>query len=59
MGKAHTGGDFDDFLSDEGLLDDAEAVATKRMVAFQISRGVDDPAIREAIIRAVDELIGP
>lgn len=27
MAKKHIGGDFDDFLRDEHLLDDAEAVA--------------------------------
>lgn len=32
----HLGGDFDDFLAKEGLLADAEAVAIKRVVAFQI-----------------------
>lgn len=38
MDTKHIGGDLDDFLRDEGLLEDAEAVATKRVVAFQIAR---------------------
>lgn len=38
MGKKHIGGDFDDFLRDEGLLNDAEAVAAKRVIAYQIAR---------------------
>jgi DNA-binding Xre family transcriptional regulator len=32
----HIGSDFDDFLAEQGLLADAEAVAIKRVVAFQI-----------------------
>ena len=31
------GGDFDDFLRKEGIIDEAEAVAAKRVIAFQIS----------------------
>ena len=31
------GGDFDDFLRKEGLIDEAEAVAAKRVIAFQIA----------------------
>jgi len=30
----HQGSDFDDFLAEEDLLDEAEAVATKRVLAF-------------------------
>lgn len=33
----HIGGDFDDFLRDEEMLDDAEAFATKRVIAYQIA----------------------
>jgi predicted XRE-type DNA-binding protein len=36
--QQHVGSDFDDFLRDECLLDDAEAVAAKRVVAFQIAQ---------------------
>jgi antitoxin HicB len=34
----HVGSDFDDFLRKEGLLADAEAVAIKRVVAFQVAK---------------------
>ena len=34
----HSGSDFDDFLEKDGLLADAEAVAVKRVVAFQIAQ---------------------
>ena len=37
MDKQYIGGDFDDFLRDERLLDDAEATAAKRVIAFQIA----------------------
>ncbi len=38
MDKKHIGSDFDEFLEDEGLLEDAEAVAAKRVIAFQIAQ---------------------
>ena len=34
----HLGNNFDDFLNEEGLLADAEAVAIKRVVAFQVTQ---------------------
>jgi predicted XRE-type DNA-binding protein len=37
MNGTHLGGDFDDFLRDEGILDQAEAIATKRVIAYQIA----------------------
>jgi predicted XRE-type DNA-binding protein len=36
MKERRVGGDFDDFLREQGLLEDAEAVATKRVIAYQI-----------------------
>jgi len=38
MNKKHLGSNFDDFLREEKLLDAAEAVAVKRVIAFQIER---------------------
>jgi predicted XRE-type DNA-binding protein len=38
MDEQHVGSDFDDFLRNERLLDDAAAVAAKRVVAFQIAQ---------------------
>ncbi len=46
--KKHIGGDFDDFLKDEGLLDEAEAVATKRVIAFQIAQEMERGHITQA-----------
>ncbi|MBF0217124.1 MAG: XRE family transcriptional regulator [Candidatus Omnitrophica bacterium] len=32
----HVGSNFDDFLKDEGILEEAQAAAAKKVVAFQI-----------------------
>jgi hypothetical protein len=36
--EKHIGGDFDDFLREQGLLEDAEAAAAKYVVAYQIAQ---------------------
>ena len=41
MRNEHVGGGFDEFLRDEGILEDAEAVAVKRVIAFQIAREME------------------
>jgi DNA-binding Xre family transcriptional regulator len=38
MNKKHLGSNFDDFLREESLLAETEAVALKRVVAFQIAQ---------------------
>lgn len=38
MKNAHVGSKFDDFLEEEGLRADAEAVAIKRVIAYQIEK---------------------
>lgn len=38
MEQQHIGTNFDDFLAEEGLLADAEVVAMKRVIAFQITQ---------------------
>ncbi|MEA3440012.1 MAG: helix-turn-helix transcriptional regulator [Chloroflexota bacterium] len=38
MKEEFIGSDFDDFLEEEGLLADAEAVAFKRVIAYHISQ---------------------
>jgi len=35
---AYEGSDFDDFLREDGILDEVNEVARKRIVAFQIER---------------------
>ncbi len=36
MKNKYLGSDFDDFLEEEGILAETEAVAVKRVIAFQI-----------------------
>ena len=38
MENKHIGSDFDDFLAEEGLLEQAEAVAVKRVIAYQVEQ---------------------
>ena len=38
MNKKRVGGNFDDYLRDEHLLDIAEATSVKRVIAFQIAQ---------------------
>ena len=38
----HIGSNFDDFLAEEGLLAEAEAVAIKRVVAFLAAKMMQD-----------------
>lgn len=36
--NVHVGSDFDEFLREDGLYDEAQAVAVKRVLAFQLER---------------------
>ena len=38
MENKHVGSDFDDFLAGEGLLEQAEALAVKRAIAYQVEQ---------------------
>ncbi len=38
----HLGSSFDDFLAEEGLLGEAEATATKRVIAYQLSQFMEE-----------------
>lgn len=40
INPAHIGSSFDDFLSEEGQLEAASAVAVKRVVAWQIAQAM-------------------
>ena len=48
MDKKHIGSDFDDFLRDEGVLDEAEAVATKRVIADQLAQEMERANISQS-----------
>ncbi len=43
--KQYVGSDFDDFLAEEGILAEAEAVAVKRVIAFQIAEHMKEKKI--------------
>ena len=46
--KKHVGSDFDDFLRGEGVLDEAEAVATKRVIAYQLAQEMERANISQS-----------
>ncbi|MDY0088447.1 MAG: helix-turn-helix transcriptional regulator [Coriobacteriia bacterium] len=48
MDKKHIGSDFDDFLRNEGVLDEAEAVATKRVIAYQLVQEMERANISQS-----------
>ena len=63
----HVGSDFDDFLREEGLLADAQAVAIKRVLALQLARLMKTKRITKAEMArrmktsrsALDRLLDP
>lgn len=67
MKEAHLGSSLDEFLAEEGLLADAEAVATKRVIAFQIAQSMAEQNLSKAELArrmqtsraAVDRLLDP
>ena len=67
MNQQHVGGDFDDFLRDERLKDDAEATAAKRVIAFQIAQEMKRTRVTKSEMAqrmktsrpAVDRLLDP
>jgi len=67
MKKQHIGGDFDDFLREQRLLDDAEATAAKRVIAFQIAQEMKRARVTKSEMAqrmktsrpAVDRLLDP
>jgi predicted XRE-type DNA-binding protein len=48
MKENYIGSDFDDFLAEEGLLEEAEAVAVKRVLAFQIRELMESQNLSKA-----------
>lgn len=63
----HIGGDFDQFLEDQGLLAEAEAVAVKRVIAWQLEQEMKVKGISKSSMArlmhtsraAVDRLLDP
>ena len=50
MNEDFIGSDFDDFLTEEGLLEGTEAIAVKRVLAFQIKEMMEAQNLSKAEI---------
>lgn len=48
MKNPHLGSDFDEYLEETGTLEETNAVATKRVLAFQIARAMAERDISKA-----------
>jgi len=67
MNENHLGSSLDDYLQEEGLLAEAEAVAVKRVLAFQIAELMAEQQLSKAEMArrmntsrtAVDRLLNP
>lgn len=44
----HTGSSFDAFLEEQGMLEEAEAVAVKRVIAWQLQQAMEKRHISKA-----------
>jgi len=45
MRNKHAGSSFDDFLEEEGILDEVDAVAIKRVVAYELAQSMSRGSI--------------
>jgi len=67
MNTKHIGSDFDDFLSEDGILEEVETAAIKRVIAFQVGQFMKEQhltksemAVRMNTSRAsLDRLLNP
>jgi predicted XRE-type DNA-binding protein len=67
MENRHVGCDFDDFLREQGLLEDAEAATAKEVVAYQIAQEMKRAKVTKSEMAkrmktsrpAVDRLLDP
>ena len=46
----HVGSSFDSFLTDEGILAEAEASAIKRIIAYQIEQEMQERQISKSVL---------
>lgn len=67
MARKNIGSNFDDFLLEEGLLEEATAVAVKRVVAFQLAQRMSESKLSKSEMArrmetsrsALDRLLDP
>jgi len=48
MNKTYLGSDFDSFLAEEGILAEVEAVASKRVIAYQILQLMEEQKLTKS-----------
>jgi len=64
---SHIGSDFDSFLDEEGILEQSEATAIKRVIAFQIEALMNESHLTKTVLAkkmhtsrsSVDRLFDP
>ena len=67
MGKRNLGSSFDEFLKEDDLLEEATAVAIKRVIAYQLSTLMEEQGLTKAEMArrmetsraALDRLLDP
>jgi len=67
MNKRHHGSSLDDFLKNEGVFDEAQAIAVKEVVAWQLTEAMQQRALTKTKLAAmlktsrsqVDRLLDP
>lgn len=67
MNKKHIGSNFDDFLQEEGILENAEAVAAKRVFVFELEKELEKQKITKSQLAkkmgtsrsSVDRILNP
>jgi len=67
MARKNIGSDFDEFLEEEGILEDVTAVAVKRFIAFQLAAKMHEANLSKAEMArrmetsrsALDRLLDP
>ncbi len=67
MKNKHIGSDFDDFLKEEGIFPEVEAVAIKKVIAFQIKQMMEKKHLSKTAMAnkmktsrsALDRLLDP
>lgn len=67
MAKKNVGSNFDDFLEEEGILEEVSAVAVKRVIAFQLTEKMSEKNLTKTELArrmdtsrsALDRLLDP
>lgn len=67
MNKKHMGSNIDDFLKEEGIFEEAQALAVKEVVAWQLAQAMKKKKISKARMAAmlqtsraqVDRILNP